>query len=258
MDELSKMNPTGRFTGLADVYAQHRPDYPTEAIDAIMKQCGLGQNSLLVDVGCGTGTSSLLFARRGVAVVGIEPNEDMRRRAAAVAIPESCPTPQYRQGRAEATGLADRSADAVLAAQAFHWFEPDKALREFHRLLKAGGWVILMWNERDESDGFTAAFGTVMRWSKEAERLEDLRRQAGAPLLISPLFRGSHRLSFGHEQVLDEDGTVGRAVSASYAPTAPDEVEAFQEALRRLFHKHQSQGRVTLRYTTSVYLGQRA
>src|SRR3989442_14355494 len=103
MPDLSRLNPTGRFTGLADVYARCRPTYPAEAIDLIVARCGLGPRALLVDVGCGTGISSRLFAERGVPVVGVEPNEDMRRQAAAHPLPPGAPQPSYCEGRAEAT-----------------------------------------------------------------------------------------------------------------------------------------------------------
>src|SRR5271156_54890 len=83
MPELSSLNPTGRFTGLAETYAKFRPSYPAHGIDFIMARCGLGQRSLLVDVGCGTGIASRLFVARGINVVGIEPNTEMRCAAAA-------------------------------------------------------------------------------------------------------------------------------------------------------------------------------
>ena len=78
MPELSSLNPTGRFTGLAETYARFRPSYPVHGIDFIMTRCGLGRESLLVDVGCGTGIAARLFAARGISVIGIEPNREMR------------------------------------------------------------------------------------------------------------------------------------------------------------------------------------
>src|SRR5262249_18125729 len=113
MPDLSRMNPTDRFTGLADVYARCRPTYPAAAIDLIVARGGLGPGSLLVDVGCGTGISSRLFAERGVPVVGIEPNEEMRGRAAAQPLPPGAPAPSYCEGRAEAIGLPAGAADVV-------------------------------------------------------------------------------------------------------------------------------------------------
>src|SRR5262249_28914341 len=156
----------------------------------ILSRCGLGPGSVLVDVGCGTGISSRLFAEKGVQVIGIEPNSQMRKAAeAATRETVSLDVPVYRDGRAEASGLPDPSADAVSAAQAFHWFEPDTALREFHRILKPGGWTILVWNERDETDPFTAAYGAVIRTAPDAAPIEMPRARAGEHLLHSPLFR---------------------------------------------------------------------
>jgi SAM-dependent methyltransferase len=258
MSGLSDQNPLGRFSGLADVYARCRPTYPDAAIDCIMTRCALGRGSLLVDVGCGTGISSNLFAARGIEVIGIEPNDEMRGKAevdSARLTLFSYPT--YRAGLAEATGLRDQAADIVFAAQAFHWFKPRKALREFHRILKPGGWTALMWNERDESDPFTAAYGAVVRSTPEAADVEGPRARAGEPLLVSPLFQNSERLIFPNEQILDEEGLLGRAFSASYAPKEPAAVQAFAAALRKVFAFFQSEGRVVIRYETSLYLAQR-
>src|SRR5580692_3896851 len=117
MPELSSLDPTGRFTGLAQTYAQFRPNYPAVAIDFIMARCALAKASLLVDVGCGTGIASRLFAARGMTVIGIEPNTDMRCTAAATVDTSSAELKvTYRAGRAESTGLEDEVADAVLSA----------------------------------------------------------------------------------------------------------------------------------------------
>src|SRR6516162_4178169 len=115
MPDASRYNPTGRFSGLAETYAKHRPGYPEAALDYIMQRCGLSGTSRLVDVGCGTGISTRLFAARCIPVIGIEPNDEMRARAEAEAVPAGVPVPEYRKGTAEATGLPDVSADAVLA-----------------------------------------------------------------------------------------------------------------------------------------------
>src|SRR2546430_2171337 len=206
MTELSRSNPPGRFTPLAASYAQNRPGYPIEAIDFIVSRCRLGQDSILVDVGCGTGISARLFAERSLRVIGIEPNAEMRAAAAAASVPPDCSQPIYRDGRAEATGPADPSVDAVLAAQAVHWVHARAALREFHRILKPDGWMILLWNERDESDPFTAAYGTVIRSAPAAAAIEAPRGRAGEPLLHNPLFQDAERTVFRNEQILDAEG----------------------------------------------------
>jgi SAM-dependent methyltransferase len=259
MAELSRLDPTGRFTGRAVAYAKYRPGYPAPALGYIVTTCGLGQGSLLVDVGCGTGISSRLFAAEGVNVVGIEPNADMRGAAQAMNLLPAAPSVTYREGRAECTGLPDAVADAVLAAQAFHWFEPEAALIEFHRLLKPAGWSILMWNERDGQDPFTAAYGVVVRTAREAAQENARDARAGSILLTSPLFRDGQHVWFRNDQALDEDGLLGRAFSVSYAPAiGSDEAAACAEDLRAIFREHQRDGNVVLRYHTSIYLARRA
>jgi SAM-dependent methyltransferase len=258
MADLAHYNPTGRFTGLAELYAKHRPSYPGAVVDYIVERCGLSPQSLLVDVGSGTGISSRLFAQRGVPVLGIEPNADMRARAEAEPLPEGLPVPIYRDGRAEATGLPPGSTDTVLAAQAFHWFEPQAALREFQRILKLGGWIALVWNERDESDPLTAAYGAVIRSTPGATELECNRGRAGEPLLVSPLFEDGERMLFHNEQQLDEQNLIGRALSASYAPRDPNLVTHFVADLGAVFAHYQKQGTVRLRYETSVYSARRS
>jgi SAM-dependent methyltransferase len=254
---MPREDPTNRFSGLADAYARHRPTYPDAALKYILAKAGLAQGSVLVDVGCGTGISTRQMAALGLRVIGIEPNREMRGRAAAEPAPAGAVPPEYRYGRAEATGLAAACADAVLAAQAFHWFEPEAAFAEFHRILRPGKWVALLWNERDESDPFTAAYGEVFRSVPETAKVEGPRGQAGNALLHTPWFEDCERVVFRHGQELDEEGVLGRAFSASYAPKDPERAEKFAAQLRRTFASYQRDGRVALRYESSVYLGRR-
>lgn len=255
--DLSQCNPTGRFTGLASTYQRHRPGYPDAAIDLIVTHCKLGPTALLADVGCGTGISARLFAARGIPVVGIEPNAEMRAEALQVHAQPGWASLEYREGQAEATGLAGSSVSAVLSAQAFHWFDAERALREFHRIVRPGGWVALMWNERDESDALTAAYGDLLRRYCDADKMEAPRQRAGEPLLRSPLFQERSRHDLPGEQALDEEGLVGRAFSVSFAPRQGETAQALEAGLRQLFRDRQQQGQVVLRYQTSVYLGQK-
>ncbi len=250
-------DPTRRFSGLADAYARFRPTYPGSAVTFVLQRCALRPGSVLVDVGCGTGISSRLFAARGLRVLGIEPNPDMRREATRDPSPEGVLPPEYRDGRAEATGLPASSADAVLAAQAFHWFDPAKTLPEFHRILRPGGWVILLWNTRDDSDPFTAAYGRLVWSLTDRARTPEIREDSPAALRSSVLFEASEPRTFPNGQRLDEDGLLGRAFSASYAPAEADRRDAYAAALRALFRENARDGTVSLRYTTEVHLARR-
>ena len=250
-------DPTHRFSGLADAYARFRPTYPAAAIDFIIGRCRLHPGSTLVDVGCGTGIASRPFAARGLRVIGIEPNADMRAQARAEAAPAAGFAPEYLEGRAEATGLSAGSTDAVLAAQAFHWFDPAATLPEFHRVLRPGGWVVLLWNTRDNSDVFTAAYGQLVWSLTDRGRTPQLHEDSPVALRQSPLFEAHDPAFFANEQRLDAEGLLGRAFSASYAPKESERRQAYAAALGALFRENARGGQVTLRYRTEVHLARR-
>src|SRR5205823_3737591 len=193
---------------------------------------------------------------RGIPVIGVEPNSAMRRRAEATPCPTG-PPPRYRDGTAEATGLPDATADCVVAAQAFHWFDAGAALREFHRLLKPGGWVALLGYERDESDAFTEAVGDVIRTAPEAAAVEGPRAKAGDILAAHPLFSDYDRRKFRHASWLDVDGLKGRAFSATYAPKDEAGRAAWAAALEELHARFQMDGLVRLCYETTLHLARR-
>jgi ubiquinone/menaquinone biosynthesis C-methylase UbiE len=257
MSESSSVDPTERFNGLAKLYAQCRPNYPDEAINLLMTHCSLNEHSVVADVGCGTGISTRLLAKRGVQVVGIEPNDEMRHQAELDSTHFQDPPPLFVPGRAEATGLSDYSVDGVLAAQSFHWFDPELSLQEFHRILRTRGWVMLMWNERDDRDHFTASYTKLIRSLSEAAAVEIPRGKAGNVLLQGQRFAHLNKFLFQNEQFLNEEGFLGRSFSASYAPKDQFLREQFEEHLRELFSEYEVGGQVVIRYETSVFLGQK-
>lgn len=256
MPDYSDRSPTARFSGLADLYSKSRPSYPPEAIDYIIAKAKLTQRAVVADIGCGTGISSVLFAQRGVNVLGIEPNADMRSKAQEQLPEELSNLLSYRSGTGEATGLPDQSVDLVVCAQSFHWLDSQKALQEFCRILKRGGWTALMWNERDDSDAFTSRYSEIVRTAPETQSVELHRQKVGQALLDSPLYDQKELLTFKNFQVHDEDGLVGRAFSASYAPREETAAKRFDADLRKAFREYAEDGKVMLRYETSIYLAQ--
>jgi len=247
--------PQHRFTGMADVYARSRPDYPQEVLAFLSARCGLHAGSHIVDIGSGTGISSRWLARAGWTVTGIEPNDDMRRKAQDFA-PRDAIAPTYHAGTGEATGLDDGVADLIVCAQAFHWLDPAKALPEFHRILKAGGWAALIWNERDESDAFTADFGRLIRRNPESVRTENARQSAWKAFLADEEFADKKRTDFRHHQVMDEEDIVGRALSMSHVPRDPEGRAELTAALHACFTRWQRDGAVVMHYQTAVFTGQ--
>jgi ubiquinone/menaquinone biosynthesis C-methylase UbiE len=247
----------GRFDGLAGLYDRYRPDYPDAAIAYLLARCQLKPGCRLVDVGCGTGISSRRFAACGLQVTGIEPNDQMRRQAQSIAVPSGTLTPEYRTGTAEATGLPNECADAVLAAQAFHWFNVEPALCEFLRILKPGGWLALIWNERDRRDPFTKEYGQLLTQYSSSAHADEPQSNSGEQLLHSSHYTNRERVEFSHHQELDVDSLLGRTLSISFAPRDPQQRELLAQSLRELFERFQAGGKVTMRYSTVAYTGRK-
>lgn len=255
------MDPRRRFTATAGDYARWRPGYPEALADWVVAAAGLEPGARIVDVGCGTGISARLFAARGLAVTGVDPNPAMLAwaRARAHADPPVQLRPRYRRGEAEATGLSARCADLVTAAQALHWFDLPRALEEFRRILRPGGACAAFWNVRALSGPFAHGYEELLdRYSaeyRELKRAEDsarvlrrLRRSGGLSGLKGAVFRNAQRL--------DLEGFLGRVRSSSYVAhgiRARDRAP-FEAALRRLFKRHGSGGGVVLPYRCVAWL----
>src|ERR1700682_5471344 len=130
-----------RFSNRAADYVRYRPGYPSELLDVLRNECDLRPGHVIADIGSGTGFLSELFLKNGNRVYGVEPNSEMRQ--AGEEYLASYDGFSSIEGSAESTTLEDASVDFVTAGQAFHWFEPAGAHREFARILKPTGWVVL-------------------------------------------------------------------------------------------------------------------
>jgi ubiquinone/menaquinone biosynthesis C-methylase UbiE len=141
------VDATDKFTGKAQVYMRHRQGYPNACLDDLAKICGLGQGSVVADIGAGTGILTRQLLDRGYAVYAIEPNDDMRH-AAENALAGNVRF-AFVSGTAENTGLDPHSVDLVTAAQSFHWFDHERFRLECMRILKPDAYAALIWNSRD-------------------------------------------------------------------------------------------------------------
>ncbi|MBX3357136.1 MAG: class I SAM-dependent methyltransferase [Phycisphaeraceae bacterium] len=248
---LHTMNPTSRFGARAEDYKKFRPSYPGAAIDAVLDGLGEAGRVVAADVGAGTGISSRLLAEKGVRVIAVEPNAAMREAAEAHGLVE------WRDGTAEATGLRDGEVDLVVCAQAFHWFEPVGAVREFWRVLKRGGRLALVWNSRDNRDDLTRGYVEAIR-THGGEHPAERRPFRPDGVSETGLFTPLRLFEVPSEQALDEEGLLGRAASASYVPKAGPDHDRLMEALRVLHRAHRgADGMVRLRYITQVWTGDR-
>jgi SAM-dependent methyltransferase len=246
---------TRRFSSRVEDYIKYRPSYPQAFVRLLEDECALTPASVVADVGSGTGILSEMFLRNGNRVYGVEPNREMREAGERLLAAYS--NFVSVDGSAEATTLEDRSIDFVTAGQAFHWFDPSGARREFTRMLRRGGWAVLVWNDRrtegtpflEDYERLLLEYGTDYR-EVSCKYAEDES--------INALF-GPGKVSlktFDNEQVFDFDGLRGRLTSSSYtpAPGHPNFAPLMRE-LEALFRRHERGGRVVVTYDTKVFYG---
>jgi len=145
------------FSDAAQTYARGRPDYPAELLPWLKADLGLAPGKRVVDLGAGTGKFTRLLVQTGAEPVAVEPVEAMR-----VQFAQRLPGVRVLAGNAAALPLAAATADALVCAQAFHWFATAAALAEIHRVLRPGGALGLVWNVRDESVDWVAAITRII------------------------------------------------------------------------------------------------
>jgi SAM-dependent methyltransferase len=243
------------FTGKASIYKKYRPDYPGEYIDYLAEYNSLGPQSVIADIGSGTGVLSRQLLDRGFQVFCVEPNDDMRSSAETEL--ESYPGFTSINGTAENTGLAGKSADLITAAQAFHWFDKDMFKAECKRVLKEGANAALVWNSRDASSPFVKDNAVIMKrfcslFNGFSGGIDD------TPERFKTFFENGsydHRV-FRNDLQYDLDGFIGRTLSASYAlnESSPG-FKGFIAALTELFERYSKSGKVIMHNITQSYIG---
>ena len=230
------------FARCAAAYERGRPGYPDEAVDRLAAALPGRQ---VVDLAAGTGKLTRALVARGLDVIAVEPVAEMRA--------EIAPPARSLGGTAEAIPLPDDSADAVTVAQAFHWFDGGRALREIHRLLRPGGVLALIWNRRDMRDALQQRITALLephRRGVPAHRDGTWRDAFAAGALFGPL----REETFASEPILDADGLADRFGSISFVAALGDgERAALLEEIRALA----GDGTVVLPYVVELALAVR-
>ena len=245
-------NATSRFSGRVENYIRYRPGYPPEVLKAL--QTGLRSAHVIADIASGSGIWTRRLLENGNPVFGVEPNAEMRE--AGERFLAEFPKFTSVAGTAEATTLADQSADFVTAAQAAHWFDRARAREEIAHILKPGGWLVLLWNERltdstpflRDYENLLLTFGTDyqdVRHERTTEVVNEFFDPAPFQERAFPMF-----------QEFDYAGLEGRLLSSSYVPGPehPKHAPMLRE-LRRIFDAHAVAGQVICEYKTRLYFG---
>lgn len=229
-----EIDPTAAagFSAAADVYERARPGYSPEAVTWLVERVGIRTGRDILELAAGTGKLTRQLLPHRARLISLEPVAEMRAQLAA-----AVPDVEAIEGMAEAIPLAKESVDAVVCAQAFHWFRPQEALSEIHRVLRRGGGLALIWNSRDSSDPVQAKLEALLdphrpdypggsgRWQRELE--------------ASSLFGPVERREWPFEQHLTREGLVERFASVSFVAVLPsasreallDEVRALSEGI---------------------------
>ena len=147
------------FEAGAAAYEAARPSYPDEAIAVLRDLVGIGPGRTVCDLAAGTGKLTRRLVELGATVFAVEPVAAMRAELA-----KAVPGVEAMEGTAEAIPLDDASCEVVSVAQAFHWFDAPAALTEIARVLRPGGALVLLWNERDEATPWVAEMSRLIRW----------------------------------------------------------------------------------------------
>lgn len=248
-------NTVERFSNRVENYVKYRPGYPPEVLRLFESAMDLQAASVIADVGAGTGISARIFLENGNRVFAVEPNAAMRDAAAEFL--KDYPQLTLVDGTSEQTTLAGDSVDFVVAAQAFHWFKTEETRREFKRIIRDGGYVALIWNERQlDSTDFLRDYESFLH--VYATDYAEVRHDNVSAEVLGDFFRkGFQKKTFQMAQVFDYAGLEGRLLSSSYTPTAENPRFApMIKELKSLFTKHAKTGRIDFLYNTSIYYGQ--
>jgi ubiquinone/menaquinone biosynthesis C-methylase UbiE len=247
---------TERFSDRVQDYIQYRPSYPSAMVEFIESACELQPGSIVADIGAGTGIFTKLLLERGYKVFAIEPNAEML--SAAEQLLASYPGLTGLPGTGEHTGLPDRSIDCITVAQAFHWFDQTLTRQEFIRILKPGGRVVVIWNNRKiDSSPFLQDYEQLLNtFAPEYSFVK--ARNVSQEQLQSFFAPGKIQVAtFDNAQQFNFEGLLGRMLSSSYVPKEDQpQYTEMVEQLRSLFATHQSEGMVSIEYDTVVYYGQ--
>jgi SAM-dependent methyltransferase len=244
------------YQSAVEHYERGRPSYPDDAVSFIVNELAIGPRSRVLELGAGTGRFTDLLVFTGASIVAVEPVPAMRE-----ALTRNCPTVTALDGTAEAIPIADASTDAVVVAQAFHWFDGERALPEIHRVMREGARLGLIWNVRDEaadwSERLTAIFDRLSGPDSPRYQHGTWRTAFESTDLFGPL----HHWVAYHVHELSREAFMDRVMSVSYVASASslerERVLAEVTVLLDTDPELRGKDELVMPYRTEVYICER-
>jgi SAM-dependent methyltransferase len=224
-------------------YEAARPSYPPDAVAWFVDHLRLAPGRLVADVAAGTGKLTRLLAPSGANLLAVEPVPGMR-----ATFRRLLPDVPLVAATAEALSFAAASLDAITVAQAWHWFDHERATAEAARVLRPGGRLGLVWNARDRTEPWVDQVWSIMDRVEKRAPWRDHENWRDSAMREMPGFGELHDAEFRHLQRITPDGVVQRVASVSHVAVLPErEREAVLDEVRELLATHPAvRGRETV------------
>lgn len=251
---MSDMN-YDRFTSKADLYDKFRPKYSGEFIDYIYKYLGISDNTVVADIGAGTGILSEEFLKRGSSVICVEPNKKMLEQAKYKL--QQFEKVSFINTTAENTSIINSSVNIVTVGQAFHWFDKKDFLKECRRILIENGFVVLAWNISDSNDPVNKEItNTNYMYCKKYNGYSSRDKEDNTEYLD---FFTNNKMEiniFENNLLLDKEGFIGRCLSRSYAPNfADEEYQYYVDSMLKIFDTYSENKKIRIKNNTKCIIG---
>jgi SAM-dependent methyltransferase len=250
---LEDLKPLERFSRVAGDYSNYRPGYPENIIAILKNEFKLSETFVIADIGSGTGKLSKLFLDNGNFTYGVEPNQEMRKSAESIFHGNG----KFISvnGRAENTTLENNCTDFIVCGQAFHWFDKQKTRIEFERILKKNGYVMLIWNKRDDTKEMMIGYEKLIReYCPDHKNIGyEIFEEKDLNIFFKP--NPVRQFTLEYYQVFDFNELSGRLRSSSYSPA--ESSIAYKQLiakLKELFDRYQQHGRIRFEYKTEMFV----
>ncbi len=245
------------FDDVATIYSKYRPSYPEKYINYLISKCNLNENSLIADIGSGTGILTKQFLDKNLRIIGVEPNENMRKISRKF-------LSNYKNfisidGNDKNTNLEENSVDLITVAQAFHWFDVDAFRKECKRILKPNGKVCIIWNKLDTTNNIVKEEKDIdYKYTNQYKEINNILEDEKRELLIKDFFKNDNyecKIT-ENNQIYNKETFIGVNLSKSYSLRKEDKnYDNYINAFEYLFNKYNKNGTLLIKNNTYGYLG---